>query len=68
MEEEDEGFRIFGRQKAVIQKSDKGLEDQLQRLENVERLADIIHALRVKNARSIKIAYAIIEFVKKGEG
>lgn len=39
---------------------------QLERLEDVERLADIIHDYRVKGARSIQIAYAIINFVKKG--
>jgi len=41
---------------------------QLERLEDVERLADIIHEFRVNGARSIQIAYAIIKFVKEGSG
>jgi hypothetical protein len=45
-------------------KTKEGL--QLERLEDVERLADIIHEYRVNGARSIQIAYAIIKFVKKG--
>jgi len=39
---------------------------QLERLEDVERLTDIIHAYRVKKARSKEIACAIIKFVKEG--
>ena len=45
-------------------KTKEGL--QLERLEDVERLADIIHEYRVNGARSIQIAYAIIKFVKEG--
>lgn len=45
----------------------KTMEDwQLERLEDVERLTEIIHAHRVKRARSSEIACAIIKFVKEG--
>ena len=56
----------------------KGLQDlliglktredmQLERLEDVDRLTEIIHTCRVKRARSKEIACAIIQFVKEGE-
>ena len=78
MEEAEEEIGMLVRQKATIQKSGKGLQDrlvglktkedwQLERLEDVERLTDIIHRYRVKGARSKEIAWAIIEFVKEGE-
>jgi len=65
-------------EKTAIQKSSKGIEDllaglktkedwQLERLEDVERLTNIIHRYRVRGARSQEIAWAIIEFVKKGD-
>ncbi len=65
-------------EKAAIQKTGTGLEDllvglkmeedwQLERLEDVERLTNIIHRYRVRGARSREIAWAIIEFVKKGD-
>ena len=65
-------------EKAAIQKTGKGLQDllvglktegdwQLERLEDVERLTSIIHRYRVRGARSQEIAWAIIEFVKKGD-
>jgi len=77
MEEEKEEIAILVRQKATIPKSGKGLESllvglktkedwQLERLEDVERLTDIIHTYRVKRARSKEIACAIIKFVKEG--
>lgn len=64
-------------EKAAIQKPGKGLQDllvglkteedlQLERLEDVERLTNIIHRYRVRGARSQEIAWAIIEFVKEG--
>jgi hypothetical protein len=40
---------------------------QLERLEDVERLADIIHTYRVIRAPSKEIACAIIKFVKEGD-
>jgi len=63
--------------KATTQKSGQSLQDlffglktkedrQLERLEDVERLADIIHTCRVNKARSKEIACAIIKFVKEG--
>jgi len=39
---------------------------QLERLEDVEKLTDIIHTGRVNRARSQEIASAIIKFVKEG--
>jgi hypothetical protein len=77
MEEEEENIAILLRQKAIIQKSGKGLEDllvglktkedwQLERLEDVESLTDIIQTYRVNRAPSKKIACAIIKFVKEG--
>jgi len=39
---------------------------QLERLEDVEKLTDIIHTCRVNRARSEEIACAIIKFVKEG--
>jgi hypothetical protein len=65
-------------EKAAIQKTGKDLQDllvglkteedwQLERLEDVERLTNIIHRYRVRGARSQEIAWAIIEFVKKGD-
>ncbi|MFZ2225265.1 MAG: hypothetical protein WAV26_11340 [Candidatus Deferrimicrobium sp.] len=79
MGEEEEEIAILVRQKATIQKSGKGLEEllvglktkeewQLERLEDVERLADIIHTYRVIRAPSKEIACAIIKFVKEGDG
>ena len=79
MEVEEEEIGLLVRKKATIQKSGKGLEDllvglktkedlQLERLEDVERLTDIIHAYRVQKARSKEIACAIIKFVKEGYG
>jgi hypothetical protein len=64
-------------EKAAIQKPGKNLQDllvglktekdwQLERLEDVERLTNIIHRYRVRGARSQEIAWAIIEFVKEG--
>lgn len=78
MREEEEEMGILLRQRANIQKYGKGLEDllvgletkedlQLERLEDVERLTDIIHRYREKGARSKEIAWAIIEFVKEGD-
>ena len=77
MEEEKQELAITVRQKGTTQKSGKGLEDllvglktkedwQLERLEDVERLTDIIHTYRVKRARSKEIACAIIQFLKEG--
>lgn len=79
MEEEDEEKALLPLQKATVQNSGKGLQDllvgmktkedwQLERLEDVERLTDIIHTYRVKRARSKEIASAIIRFVKEGDG
>ena len=79
MEEEEEERAKLVRQKATIQKSGKGLEEllvglktkedwQLERLEDVERLTDIIHTCRVNRVRSNEIACAIIKFVKEGDG
>ena len=79
MEEEEGEIGILVHQKATIQKSGKGLEElmvglktkedwQLERLEDVERIADIIHTCRVIRARSGEIACAIIKFVKEGDG
>lgn len=79
MEEEEEEIAISVRQKATIKKSAKGLEEllvglktkedwQLERLEDVERLTEIIHTCRVNRVRSIEIARAIIKFVKEGDG
>ncbi|MBP2669451.1 MAG: hypothetical protein H6Q80_1653 [Deltaproteobacteria bacterium] len=76
MKEEDEDNEISARRETAIQQSGKGLQDllirlntkedrQLERLEDVERLTDIIHAHRVKRARSKEIACAIIRFVKE---
>jgi hypothetical protein len=78
MEEEEEEIGILVRKKAAIQKSGIGLQDllvglktkedwQLERLEDVERLTNIIHRYREKGARSKEIAWAIIEFVKEGD-
>ena len=39
---------------------------QLERLEDVERLTDIIHTCRVNRVRSKEIACAIIKFVEEG--
>ncbi len=47
--------------------ADMKVDRQLERLEDLESLADIIHYHRVKGARSYKIAAAIIQFVKEGK-
>jgi len=39
---------------------------QLERVEDVEKLTEIIHTCRVNRARSKEIARAIIKFVKEG--
>ena len=78
MEEEEEEIAKLVRQKATIQKSCKGLEEllvglktkedwQFERLEDVERLTDIIHTYRVNRAPSNEIACALIKFVKEGD-
>ena len=78
MEEWEEEIGILVGQKSTIQKSGKSLQDlleglktkedwQLERLGDVERLAGIIHAFRLKNARSKEIACAIIKFVREGD-
>lgn len=78
MEEEGEEIAALVRKKGTIKKSGKDLEElviglktkedwQLERLEDVERLTDIIHSYRVKRARSPEIACAIIKFVKEGD-
>jgi len=41
-------------------------DQQLKRVEDVERLTDIIHTYRAKGARSKEIACAIIKFMKEG--
>jgi hypothetical protein len=64
-------------EKVTVKISDKSLQDllsgvitkedrQLERLEDVERLTEIIHTYRVKGLRSKEIACAIIKFVKEG--
>ena len=42
------------------------VDRQLERLEDMNTLADIIHRYREKGARSSEIALAIIKFVKEG--
>lgn len=79
MQEDDEEIAKRAHRKGAVQPSGKGLQDllvglktkedfQLGRLEDVERLTEIIHACRVKRARSKEIAHAIIRFVKEGDG
>lgn len=62
MEEEESGKSLQDLFVGLKTKEDL----QLERLEDVERLTDIIHACRVKGARSKEIACAIIKFVKEG--
>ena len=78
MEDEDDDFLISLRRKPTQQRPGSDLRDlipglktkedlQLERLEDVERLTAIIHAHRVKRARSKEIASAVIRFVKEGD-
>ena len=46
--------------------TDMKRDRQLERLEDVQRLTDIIHDYREKRARSLDIALAIVKFVKEG--
>jgi hypothetical protein len=67
-EEEKTAIRISGKSLLDLFDGMKTKEDlQLERLENVERLTDIIHKYRVKRARSKEIASAIIKFVREGD-
>jgi len=50
----------------LILNSDMKVDRQLERLDNVERLTEIIHYYREKRARSSEIALAIVKFVKEG--
>jgi hypothetical protein len=49
-----------------ILNSDMKVDRQLERLDDVERLTEIIHYYREKRARSSEIALAIVKFVKEG--
>jgi hypothetical protein len=77
MEDDEDEIGMLARRRATIRAPGKGLQDllsdlkteedqQLERLEDVERLTDIIHKYRVRGTRSIEIARAIIQFVKEG--
>jgi len=49
-----------------ILNSDRKVDRQLERLDDVETLTEIIHYYREKRARSSEIAIAIVKFVKEG--
>jgi len=49
-----------------ILNSDRKVDRQLERLDDVETLTEIIHHYREKRARSSEIALAIVKFVKEG--
>jgi len=49
-----------------ILNSDRKVDRQLERLDDVETLPEIIHYYREKRARSSEIALAIVKFVKEG--
>jgi adenylate kinase len=49
-----------------ILNSDRKVDRQLERLDDVETLTEIIHYYREKRARSSEIALAIVKFVKEG--
>jgi len=45
---------------------DLNMDRVLERLDDVDTLADIIHEGRVRRARSLEIALAVSKFVKEG--
>jgi len=49
-----------------ILNSDRKVDRQLERLDDVETLTEIIHYYREKRARSSEIAIAIVKYVKEG--
>jgi hypothetical protein len=77
MDEEEDEIAMLARRRATIRNTGKGLQEllsdvktdaglQMERLEDEEKLTDIIHTHRVRGTRSIEIARAIIRFVKEG--
>ena len=45
---------------------DRKVDQQLERLDDVQALTKIIHDYRTRDARSFEIAHAIVQFVKEG--
>ena len=58
---EEEGDKVV-----KLLHDDMKVQRMLERLDDLDRLIDIIHEYREKNARSSVIAAAIVKFVKEG--